>query len=180
MIIYIDGTYGCGKSSVSEKLHKYLKDSELFNADEYYMNVWIKNINNKLESDISLLYKVMASPTTVLVNNRYFLEDYSEYIKSKISLSKYQIINMCLLNDTYFKHFYSKLLCYDYIHIVLSADKQVIIDRASKQENRNMDIVTSFYDENQRYIKNYPEAYIIDVNNLSEDDVFRNCLKLIK
>ena len=180
MIIFIDGTYGSGKSAVSYKLHEVLKDSILFDSDDYYQNEWIKSINDKAKTNPNFYLKALGPNSTVSVDNRFFLEDYSNYILTQISNNNYQIINLCLLNDRYYDYFFQKFISHEYKHFILSVSKSVLIERVSAQKNRNMDYAISFYEENVSYINKYKDAYIIDVNDISIDEVVSECLKYLE
>lgn len=180
MIIFIDGTYGSGKSAVSYKLQEKLNDSILFDADEYYHNEWIKSINEEAQNNPNIYLKAYACNSSILVENRFFLEDYSNYILKHISEKKYQIINMCLLNDTYYKYFYQKFILYEYKHFILFVNKLNLIKRASSQKNREVNYAISFYEDNVGYINKYEDAYVIDVNDISVDEVVLKCLNFIE
>ena len=85
MIIWIDGTYGIGKTQVALKVYEKLRDNkiELLNSDQYYREI-IKEI-------------AIFGGGTMPQNNKIFLKRFRKIIEEKISeSSKIIIIDMAI------------------------------------------------------------------------------------
>lgn len=175
MIIWIDGTYGVGKSHLAQRLYEHITNS-IFLQSDYYYDVWKKELDNN------------GDPTKIFIGgfsaqtNIYFLDYFADIIIKNLKEDYVQIIDMCLLCDKSKDKLYKKVLSKtdQSIHLILTADKQTIEKRCKEQENREIGFALDGYVTNTKYIMNYPDAEIIKTDNKSEKEVFEICMQLIQ
>lgn len=137
MIVWINGTYGVGKSSVAKKLSEILGDkSEIIETDFYFKEFCKKKF-----------FKVGGG--FYPQNNKVFINDLSEIIESKENKNKIIIVPMTVTMEE------SKQGLIDYLskkielkHIILTADKEVIKDRINNDFNRAKDTSLYWLDSN--------------------------------
>lgn len=164
MILWINGSFGVGKTTIAEELNKATNDSFLYDPEkigallrdnlrynyddfqDYYL--WRK-INFEILLDLSKHYEMIIVPMT-LTNIDYYNEIINELIKKGIEVK----------------------------HIILTASKETIFDRLDKRE----DATPWAYEQVDRCIKAFNEdiqgeKIVTDNKNINE--VVQQILEII-
>ena len=164
LIIWINGTHGVGKTTIAmilnEKLDRkaFILDSDAsfpFFVEERAKKEGLQNIGGML-------------PQTNMAFMEEFKKDIIEYSKRKkiiiISMSACTSESKSILID-YFRN-------ENFIHIVLEAKDDVIIERIMNDFNRDKELAIKEMSGNKEFIKNnYLEEEIIDTSELSQEEV---------
>lgn len=163
MIIWIDGTYGIGKTQVALKVYEKLRDNkiELLNSDQYYREI-IKEI-------------AIFGGGTMPQNNKMFLKRFRKIIEEKISdSSKIIIIDMAITEME------CKEILFNYIndkynnimHFILNATFDNIQNRIKLDFNRDREDALYYLDRNVKFLENnFKNAIWIDTNNKTAAEV---------
>lgn len=169
MIIWIDGTYGSGKTRISSEINKAINNSVLFSADYFYKNIW----NSIIEKNPFLCFGDIGHA------NINFLEKFKEYLETNINEESINIIDICLLNDNGKRIIFDKLYSDKDKHIILDISYDSLIKRMEKDKRQDKQLPFAFYQGNTSYIKYYPDAFVIENNDDRIDKVVEMCLKYI-
>ena len=190
MIIGISGMIAAGKSSLSEKLHKYYKTSMMlheFEEDDEVFNTFLK-----------WLYE--NKPNLTIGFQSYIVENHSS--KFAEILTKFESMKLDEIRDHIFldrfsvEHYiFAKLITKSelpnfsiFLDISFDTFKKRIFQRGRESEINN-------FSENYEYFKNLHENYfkifkeiakrfklkyyIIDTNNKTEEEVFLEAINII-
>lgn len=161
MIIWLDGTYGVGKTSVAHKIIRNNKEIELIESDECFLKFAKLNLCGILFGG------------TLPQNNLSFLKFMKETIEEKII--KDVLVVMALTTkeaeETLYGYFKEKEV--DQIHIILEANKSIILDRINyDNESRDKQFAISHLDDNLNYLANhYVNAIRIDTSGMCIEEV---------
>ena len=123
MIIWINGSFGVGKTTVAEELHKFIKDSFIYDPEMAGEFIWDNSpqcISRKGDfQDIPMWRDFNYSML------KYIYENYSGTI----------IVPMTLTNKEYYKQIIERLINegVSLKHYILIAKKSVILERLSKR-----------------------------------------------
>lgn len=172
MIVWIDGTFGVGKSTVAEELARLLSLSNIviLDSDEYYLS-GLKN------------FQYMGGGTSPQ-NNMNFLSDFKIVIETEASKPDTTVIVvMALSMDECREHLFLPLAMkyHDLIHVILTADKNTILSRIHTDCQRDQSWATQHLDRNLVYLKkNYPQAERIDTDKLTPTEVANSIIRLIR
>lgn len=124
MIIFINGSFGVGKSSVAELLVKKIPNSLLYDAEEvgYMLRNIYKPIDNPEDFQDLPAWRILTIKTAELLKQQY---------------SRTLIMPMCIWNESYFDEVISglKAIDPDFHHFCLVADKETIIKRQSQRND---------------------------------------------
>ena len=91
MIIWVDGTYGVGKTTIATMLKEKMGDEVELLLSDYYYNATIKKI--MAEAEVNHRFPCIGG--TLPQNNMRFLREFKELIEEK-SAEKTLIIDMAL------------------------------------------------------------------------------------
>lgn len=169
MNIWIDGTYGSGKSFYSKKINQMIEESVLYQLDDYINGEW----KNSFSSEIEYADKILRGGWGH--SNKFMLNDYKMVLEGKLSLTAINIIDICLLNELGKKLVYEPLYTSDDKHIIIFVSEEIMMQRIKKQPNRDIQLAESFYHTCTAFIENYSDALIIDNNN--DNDFEKNITK---
>lgn len=163
MIIWIDGPFGIGKSSVSNMLAEKIPDSRVIEFDEYMHKV-------KPENAMEVIFGKRYPE-----GKRYLIETFVKDVEHAIedSLTETFIVPIALINDMcramVVEHFEKKTSTE---HIILEATKENVLKRSKLQDGRDMDLVDTYFIEAKDYLdKNYDSAIRVDANERSIEDI---------
>lgn len=159
MLIWINGTYGVGKTTLANELAKHLEDVYVLDSDYYFIQYL--NIDNNF----------LRGGGCYPQNNERFLQ----YFKSEIikCLEMYETI-IIAMSMTMIE---SKALLYDYFenitkenaHIILTMDEAALVDRIQMDENRkDKELAFKSYRNNFKFLKNnFENAVWLDITGKS-------------
>lgn len=173
MIVWLDGTYGVGKSSVASLLVEKLsvENIAVLHSDKFFIDVMRK----KLEGSIGGMRPQ---------NNLLFISEFREKIE-QCSLDNYLIVivDMALTADE------CKTGLYDYflkknipnIHVILQADSNTIINRIEMNDGRDKLFAKEWLDYNIKYLENnYKTATQINTDGKTVDEIAKEIVLLIQ
>lgn len=161
MILWLNGTYGVGKTSVAYALTKlYSGNSKVIDPDILWLNT--------IKKDNSIIFGDGAYPQ----NNIKFLNTLNKVIKENIdNYTGLLIIPMSITEDLS----YNKVIKNhknNIIHIVLLADEDIVKKRITKDKNRDQSFSIISLKENNNFLKNRTSDTIyVDTSNMSIKEV---------
>lgn len=173
MIIWIDGTYGVGKTSVVMEIQKKIKE-ERFEV---------------LESDCFFLDMLRNNPLigggTIPQNNIKFIEYFRNKIEEKMKNSHKDLIIVMSLTQIECKE-----LLFDYFikkdasmkHFILTANTETIKLRikSNKDKDRDIELANNYLESNMTFLSNnYKDAIIINTENKNIAKVAEEIIELI-
>lgn len=157
MIVWIDGAYGVGKSSVTNELKSRLKNRQL----------------EHLDSD-TYQYMLAYGGGCTLQNNIHFLKVFKEIIENKImDCCNLLIVEMALTQNECKKYLFDSLkLKHQIIHVILMASEETIATRIKSDSRRDKGFALEHLAENNAFLKqNYPDAVFINTQDKSIMDI---------
>ena len=164
MIIWIDGTYGVGKTSVGICLQKIHPDLILMDSDEYFSRFLKDKISR---GDISVIFGGTLPQNKVDFLN-YFRDEIIKVMDKTVIVtmtlstkeSEDLLVRKCAVAGT------------DFEHIILEASVDVIEKRISADDNRDKSFSESYMHDNLRYLNShYKSAFRINTDNRSSKEV---------
>ena len=124
MIVFINGAFGVGKSSVAELLVNKVENSLLFDAEEvgYMLRKIYTPIDNPSDFQDLQAFRTLVVQTAEALQNQY---------------KRTLIIPLCLWNENYFDEIVSGLknIDNDFHHFCLIAGKETIIERLRQRKD---------------------------------------------
>lgn len=180
MIIWVDGTYSVGKTTVAKKIAaRFGSEAELLESD-YYSNETLKRIVKEAEAAHSLPQLGGCLPQ----NNMRFIREFKELIKEKSKdTNKKLIIDMALTRTECKENLFDCLQKEGkgIVHIILTADKETIKERIKKDANRMKDIALEWMVDNIEFLNsNYPDAIWIKTDKRDIDDIVDEIIEIIE
>ena len=169
MIIWIDGTYGSGKTIISSKINDAINDSVLLSADYFDKYIW----KSMIEKNRFLCFGDLGHA------NVNFLKSFKDYLKTNLKKESINIIDVCLLNDNGKSILYDELNSETDKHIILDITEDSLYKHMEDDDREDKQLPFSFYKEYTLYINNYPDAFVIDNNDDGIDIIVEKCLKYI-
>lgn len=172
MIIWIDGTYGVGKTAVAMKIKESFSDdnAELLESD-YYSNESLKRVVEEAEANNSF----PNIGGTLPQNNMRFLQEFRELIEEKSkNTDKNLIVDMALTMKECKEELFDRLKCNgrNIVHIILTADEDTIKSRIKNDGNRMKETALEWLKPNIAFLdKNFPDATRIKTDNRDVDDI---------
>lgn len=171
MIIWINGTYGVGKTTVIEKIEQKLGSNKckVISSDEFCEN-------NK---EIFALGGGCYPQNNVNFNNK-FKKHLDDVVNS--NQCKYIIVDMALTDvvcvENLFNHFLNSEK--PLIHIILEASKKNLLLRLEKDKKRDYQEMIAWIDNNLNFLKNnFLDAIRINTDNNSVDEIVEEIVKII-
>lgn len=181
MIIWIDGTYGVGKTAVAMKIKESFSDDnvELLESD-YYSNESLKRVV-VVEEKANNSFPHFGG--TLPQNNKRFIREFRELIEEKSkNTDKNLIIDMALtMNECKEELFdYLKSNGRNIVHIILTADEDTIKSRIKNDGNRMKETALEWLAQNIAFLdKNFPDAIRIKTDNRDVDDIVAEVISKI-
>lgn len=128
MIIFINGSFGIGKSSVAELLVPRVPHSLLYDAEEvgYMLRNIYKSIDQPEDFQDLQVWRTLVVQTAEALKKQYH---------------RTLIMPMCIWNESYFDEIISGLnaLDSDFYHVCLTASRETIVNR-HKQRNDSKEV----------------------------------------
>lgn len=129
MIIFINGAFGIGKSSVAELLVNKISNSLIFDAEEvgYMLRKIYKPIDNPKDFQDLIAWRELTVKTAEALKKQY---------------NRNLIIPMCIWNEKYFDEIIPELkkIDPDFYHFCLVASKETILKRL-KGRNDSTEVI---------------------------------------
>ncbi len=163
MIVWIDGTFGVGKTTAANELKKRHSEYDVVDFDELIRNVEPEN------------------PMELFFGKRYpeSKKCYVDALANKLEIKLEQnddrviVIPIALITD------YCKTRLVEHFtnitqtaHFILYLTRDSLLERINKQEGRNKDLAITYYDEATLYLKeNYRNAIRINTDDLTISEV---------
>jgi len=170
MIVWIDGTFGVGKTSVAEALKEKfpLQDVIHLDADRSYQAGNRKYFGGGFFAQ----------------NNERFLSDFKSQIEESEKENKIVIVTMALTMDECRDYLFRQLqsTTSKLIHVILFASKQTVLFRIENDvPTRDKDYAKRNMKKNTEYLsKNFSEAIRLDTDGKSINEVADAILEIVK
>lgn len=180
LIIWIDGTYGVGKTAVAMKMKESFPDNnvELLEAD-YYCNETLKRLVEEAQAKNCMPYIGGTLPQ----NNMYFIKEFKELIEEKSQNDDINLIVDMALTMTECKEGLYDCLKRDgknIVHIILTADADIIKSRIKNDENRMKETAMEWLTWNIAFLdKNFSDAIWIRTDDRDVDDIVTEAMRVI-
>lgn len=180
MIIWIDGTYGVGKTAVAMKIKESLSESntELLLSD-YYNGESIKRLAEDAEANNYFPHIGGTLPQ----NNMRFIQEFRELVEEKSkNIDKNLIVDMALTMKECKEELFDRLKGdgKNIVHIILTADEDTIKSRIKNDENRMKEIALEWLTYNISFLdRNFPDAIRIKTDNRDVNDIATEVIGVI-
>jgi cytidylate kinase len=162
-IIWLDGTFGVGKTTVSRVLNKRLPQFKILDSDEYFQTLADK------------YQYAFAFGGTLPQNKKLFIQYFRKIIDEEIANGT---TNLIIVMAVTFEESRKELLSYfedkgvDIMHIILQAGKDVLHERIMNDEQRDKYNSLQYMEWNLKFLElHYLEAVRIDTDNMMPEDV---------
>ena len=162
MIIWLNGTYGVGKTTVARKIGELLDtEIEILESDYYYQEMVKENM-------------LLAFGGTLPQNNKNFLKRFKKVIEEKLENTNKQLVIVMALTqkegvELLFEHFNLKG---NVLHIILTASEETIKSRINSDDNRERGFAIEWLKYNLAFLDaNFPDAIRIDTENEDADAI---------
>jgi predicted kinase len=167
-LIIINGPCGVGKSTLSAKLHANIPLSFLLDIDA--QRRFISHYREQKEESGKMM---MAISKAIIIG---CLGDNRDIIIDKILFDS-------VVLESYYE--IAKKYGADIYEIILWAPKEVIMKRANERGWREGGLLTPeicelFWDKIDKLKENRPQAQIINVENITEEDAYLEVAKIVK
>lgn len=171
MIIWVDGTYCVGKTTIAKQLKERLGGAiELLESD-YYSNETLKRIVEEAEAAHTMPHIGGTLPQ----NNMRFIREFKDLIAKKSEdTDKKLIVDMALTRVECKENLFDCLQKEgkSIEHIILTADVETIKERIKKDENRMKEVALEWLTDNIAFLdRNYPDAIRIKTDNRDVNDI---------
>lgn len=165
MIIWINGTYGVGKTSVANILHHIFKEKSIVLESDLYFSEYLK---------VNLFKGGGVYPQTNIKFMEFFREIINRYNKEKeiviVPMAACTIEAKNILIDYYRKQ--------EFIHVVLTANETSLNKRIINDENRDKELALRKSKKNNKFLVDYyPKNEFIDTSGLTEMNVVEIIVK---
>lgn len=169
MVIWIDGTYGVGKSSIASELQSKYSDSVLLKSDV----LW-KETMREIVEEANAKNCMPGFRGLLPQNNMRFLQSYAKKIKDESLKHLFVIVDMALTQiesrDCLFVPLAENLE--NNIHFILCAKEEEIKKRVREDNNRDKGLALDYLKKNIVFLENnYPDAYRIETSDKTVTDV---------
>jgi gluconate kinase len=162
-IIWLDGTFGVGKTTVSMSLNKKLPQFKILDSDEYHQTLMKKN------PDAFVFGGFLPQ------NNKYFIQYFRKIIDEEIAKGA---TNLIVVMAVTFEESRKGLLNYfenkgvEITHIILQANKDVLQERIMSDKQRDQDFALQRMEWNLKFLEqHYVDAVRIDTDNMIPEEV---------
>lgn len=180
MIIWIDGTYGVGKTTVAKKVMECFSDDEveLLESDFYSNESW-RCLAEKAKANNSIPYICGTLPQ----NNLYFIQEFRKLIDRKsMDTGKKLIVDMAVTKKECKEELFDRLISggRNIVHIILTADEETIKSRIKNDETRMKDIALDNLKDNISFLnENFPEALWIKTDERAISEIAKEVIEVI-
>ena len=164
-IIWIDGTFGIGKSAVAAAIVEEIPQASLLEFDalqEKYKPTSVSDYFGKRYPEAK----------------KYFVDEITEIIQE--GSCDCLVIPVALINDYCNQKLIDGFANIESHHFILMAKKEILHQRINNQENRDIDLAVTYMSEATQYLSNhYYDASRIDTSNMSIDSVAKEIIESI-
>lgn len=171
MIIWVDGTYCVGKTTVAKRLKERLGGTTELLESDYYSNETLK----KMVEEAEATHRMPHIGGTLPQNNMRFIREFKDLIAKKSeNADKKLIVDMALTRAECKENLFDCLQKEgkSIEHIILTADIETIKERIKKDENRMKEVALEWLADNIAFLdRNYPDAIRINTDNRDIDDI---------
>lgn len=180
MIIWIDGAYGIGKTSVALKVKDGFQDDEVaFLESDCYFQKMMKDIIEEAQKNNCF----PAIGGTFPQNNIRFIEMFKKEIEEKEKGNKKVLVDMALTQkecmENLFYYFVNSKR--NVLHFILTADEEIIKSRIKNDSTRDKQAALDYLVENITFLKqNFSDAIRIKTDNRSTDEIANEIIKIIE
>ena len=134
MIVWIDGTYGVGKTSIAYKVENVFSGAEVLESDVYWTEIFKKIIDETPKGCIPNFGGCLPQ------NNLRFIEEFKAIIEQKEKTErKIVVIDMTLATnccrDRLISYFRDKNI--NMLHFIIEADENEIRERINNDDKRS-------------------------------------------
>ena len=171
MIVWIDGTFGVGKTTISNALNKGLQESEVIDFDEYVKGV-------QPDNSMGLIFGKRYPEA-----KRCYIDALVVELERKLTQDdkRVYIVPIALITD------YCRVRLVEYFmnitetaHIILGISKEKLLYRIRNQVGRDDDLAITYYEEATKYLNNnYLDAIRIDTDYMEIKDIVCHLEKII-
>lgn len=168
-IIWIDGTFGIGKSAVAAAIVEEIPQAHLLEFDALQEKY-------KPTSDSDRFGKRYPEAKKYLVDA--LVDEITEIIQE--GSCNCLVIPVALINDYCNQKLIDGFANIESHHFILTAKKEILHQRINNQENRDIDLAVTYMPEATQYLSNhYYDASRIDTSNMSIDSVAKEIIESI-
>ena len=164
MILWLDGCFGIGKTTVADAIIEMLpkKEAQIMSADMVFRDEVSKN-------------KMLLLGGYPLQHNEIFIQIFKERVESAVSLYKNVIIDMSLvdskLKEDPIKYFVSH--GYDIIHLVLYAVQDEVVRRIKNDPQRDQQFALNWVSSQASLLERYKNDIHIETTGKSPVEIAR-------
>jgi len=182
MIIWIDGPYGVGKTTIIAELQKQFTDNDAeFLLSDYFYRQSLKQLIEESKASKSFPHFGGTMPQ----NNMRFLQDFRNLIEYKEKNTKKKlIIDMALTMKECKENLFDSLKNegINIIHIIFSAEEETIKSRIINDETREQK--TAFLDNLAKNIiflnENFTDAIKVSADNRTVSNITNEVIGIIQ
>lgn len=156
-IIWIDGTFGVGKTAAANEIVKRMNNIHLIEFDELQKEYGQKNL---------CVFFGKRYPEA----KKYLIEALRDKILEMKQSETYDyiIVPIALINDYCNQRLVNAFEGIEEYHFILTASNEIIIQRIKNQPNRDVDLALTYMQTAISYLKNhYSDAVRIDTSDMS-------------
>lgn len=169
-IIWIDGTFGSGKTAVANAIVRRVNNMYFLDFDalqeKYKPNCIYDFFGKRYPEAKRYLIDALRNEIFALIQG----EDYD-----------YIIIPIALINDYCNQNLVNTFADVECYHFILTVSEKILYQRIENQENRDVDLAKTYFQEATMYLKNnYPNAVRIDTSDMNIDSVAEKIIDIIK
>lgn len=157
MIIWINGTYGVGKTEVAKRINElYNKKSKIIDPDQ----LWLESIKEDRtiifgggypQNTEKFLRKLQA-----IINSE--INNYDGLLIIPMTVSESLSYDILIKNKSVIKHF------------ILTAEESIIMERIEKDSGRDKSFALNNLKNNVKFYKTIKDAIFIDTSNKTIDE----------
>lgn len=170
MLVWIDGTYGVGKTAVIKQLKEIIPCSEIEILES---DIYIQEMLTEIVEEAKKTNSFPAFSGTLPQTDTKFIERFRRIIQEKLTLNKIVIVDMTLTHDESKKGLYEFFLTENVrtLHIILTASEEIIRERIKNDNTRDKLCALENLKYNISFLnQNYQDAIRINTDSMSIAD----------
>lgn len=168
-IIWINGTFGSGKTTVATTLVHKIRNAYLLEFDALQKKYKPNSIFDFFGERYPESKKYLVDALIFEIENLIKKSDYD-----------YLVIPIALINDYCNEKLVSNFKEFESYHFILTASQEVLHKRIIEQKNRDIDLALTYMPNAMMYLKNhYPEAVRLDTSFMNIDETVDEMVRLI-
>ena len=169
-IIWIDGTFGSGKTAVANAINKRINNAYLLEFDalqkEYKPNSITDSFGKRYPEAKRYLIDALRSEILALIRDGVY-----DYI----------IVPIALINDYCNQRLVNAFIGVESYHFILIISRNILYQRIENQENRDEDLAKTYMPMAMQYLEShYTDAVRIDTSDMSVDSVAEKIIEIIE